>query len=46
LVITILAFAIALGLTVKRIGVGSYLGLLAFSLIATLVFFATYRPSS
>jgi len=45
LVLALLAFALALGLSVKRIGFGVYAGLFAFALVSSLVFLALWKPS-
>lgn len=44
LVLSVLAVAFLLGLTVKRVGLEVYAGLFVFALIASLVFLFLYQP--
>jgi len=45
LVITLLAFSLALGLSVKKVGYGVYASLFVVSLIGSLLLLFLYRPS-
>jgi len=45
LVVTLLAFALALGLSVSRVGPGVYLGMFTLALIGSFVFLIFYQPS-
>lgn len=44
LVIAVLAFAVALGVSVERVGFGVYASLFLFAFLGSLVFLLLYRP--